>query len=773
MLCICNELVHELPVIKNDTVFIASYTATTRTYEIIFEVNGIEYTELYEYGITPSYKGEYEFTANNIKYKIVGWDKEFIPVNKSAKYIANVSTEGSADYCNITFDVSGDTLVIPTLKNTNPTFYGIPYKKPSDFCTYEFIGWFDGETTYDKEQLLPLASGEVTYYALFDEIYKYVNITYYLNNEVIHISSAKYGDIPSYTGDLIEKYSDQVYDYIHNGWECDGVVYTDTLPYAYKDANYHAVFEKVLKTYTLTINYIKDDQIISSKYYYNFGDSFYINTPTIEGYSTNALFISGILYEDTIIDVQYINSTPWDGQEILSFDNGLGTENEPYVISSGAHLAYLAQEVDNGNTFKDKYFKLTNNIDLGNHEWNPIGNYSNTFEGSFDGNNNAIINFTYSCNLIDSDANSSVGLFSNNSGIIKNLVVYGNATSTVKNSAIISGLNAGIIENVKVYGALSGYTYCGGIAGKNDGVINNCINICTISAKNSGTHIAGIAGYNTENSSINNCVNEGNISATNNYISGIVGYSLSIVSNSNNYGLISGNNYVAGICSYTSSDIINCGNYSFINGKKYVAGITGYSTAVIDKCVNYGRIVNTSTQTAGIAGYSTGIIKNSINNGDITSSSTSLGGIVGGMKPSSADSGIFDCENTGTIYSKCTGSNAVTGGIAGRIDYNGSFKPTIKGCHNKGKVYSNASYTGGIVGACNGGIVITSINSAFVNGGAGAYIGGIAGSNYASGDVNNCTNYGVVVGGSSVGQICGQLTSTSSSTSNNELGKKL
>ena len=41
------EHINELPKIKDDTVFVASYTATTRTYEIIFDINGIEYSEFY------------------------------------------------------------------------------------------------------------------------------------------------------------------------------------------------------------------------------------------------------------------------------------------------------------------------------------------------------------------------------------------------------------------------------------------------------------------------------------------------------------------------------------------------------------------------------------------------------------------------------------------------------------------------------------------------------------------------------------------------------
>ena len=52
----------------------------------------------------------------------------------------------------------------------------------------------------------------------------------------------------------------------------------------------------------------------------------------------------------------------------------------------------------------------------------------------------------------------------------------------------------------------------------------------------------------------------------------------------------------------------------------------------------------------------------------------------------------------------------------------------------------------------------------------GVYVGGIAGSNYGYGAVKNCINYAMVTGGGSVGQICGQLTSTSSSENCSEKG---
>jgi hypothetical protein len=77
---------------------------------------------------------------------------------------------------------------------------------------------------------------------------------------------------------------------------------------------------------------------------------------------------------------------------------------------------------------------------------------------------------------------------------------------------------------------------------------------------------------------------------------------------------------------------------------------------------------------------------------------------------------------------------------------------------------------GGITGICNGATVVASANYATIKNSSGAYVGGIAGSNYGYGFVSNCTNFGTIIGVSSVGEICGQLTSTSKATLNTQNG---
>lgn len=58
------------------------------------------------------------------------------------------------------------------------------------------------------------------------------------------------------------------------------------------------------------------------------------------------------------------DSNIWDGTVAAGFDGGTGTETDPYLISNGAELAYLADMVNKGTDYTDNHFKLTADIVL-------------------------------------------------------------------------------------------------------------------------------------------------------------------------------------------------------------------------------------------------------------------------------------------------------------------------------------------------------------------------------------------------------------------------
>ena len=101
-------------------------------------------------------------------------------------------------------------------------------------------------------------------------------------------------------------------------------------------------------------------------------------------------------------------------------------------------MKLLAEKVNGGVTYKDKYFKLTADIDLKNEpNWTPIGTMlveeGIPFLGTFDGGGHQITN------LKISNGGEYAGLFGN---------VWG-AT----------------IQNCNVTGEINGYNHTGGIVG--------------------------------------------------------------------------------------------------------------------------------------------------------------------------------------------------------------------------------------------------------------------------------------------------------------------
>ena len=175
--------------------------------------------------------------------------------------------------------------------------------------------------------------------------------------------------------------------------------------------------------------------------------------------------------------------------------------NDPYIIANGDELAFFAQQVNAGVTYEGVYFKLSYDISLGNYEFGTIGTDSSYFKGVFDGNGHTISGLT-----INSDQ-QYVGLFSQTSGTIKNLGVYGTVTQTTETNLAAAGmlvgqlLNGGRISDCYTVGTLtsnSTYTiHCGGLVGYSKGTITNSYSSADVKATSSSliSYAGGLIGY--------------------------------------------------------------------------------------------------------------------------------------------------------------------------------------------------------------------------------------------------------------------------------------
>ena len=166
------------------------------------------------------------------------------------------------------------------------------------------------------------------------------------------------------------------------------------------------------------------------------------------GKSIDGITISVIATQDTIetdstgnqydANAQY----PWDGEDIKEV---IPVENNTYIVSTPAELAWIAQEVNtNGKSFSGKTIRLDTDIDLGNKTWNPIGQTgAGQFQGTFDGNGYAISNFVVDTTSQNGTYHAS-GLFGwVNGATIKNLTIK---NANVKGNQYVGAI-AGYIES--------------------------------------------------------------------------------------------------------------------------------------------------------------------------------------------------------------------------------------------------------------------------------------------------------------------------------------
>lgn len=227
-----------------------------------------------------------------------------------------------------------------------------------------------------------------------------------------------------------------------------------------------------------------------------------------------------------VINNDYGNYVIWDGYSISSsFDGGDGSIDNPYQIASGSTLMYFKTliESDQYETYYNKNYKLTSNINLDNHQIWGIGNLEKPFSGNFNGNGYSIANIKLG-SIYDNN-NYYIGLFNYLSSAnitnlnLKNITYEYNFTETYQEiyigtlSAILDNTT---VNNIGIYTMNSNYNaIIGGLSGiiKNGSEIQNCYINASI---NSNKPSSLIAGNLINNNSISDIILFGSVN-NNNY----------------------------------------------------------------------------------------------------------------------------------------------------------------------------------------------------------------------------------------------------------------
>ena len=330
----------------------------------------------------------------------------------------------------------------------------------------------------------------------------------------------------------------------------------------------------------------------------------------------------------------------WDGSTAAAFAGGTGTAENPYQIANGAQLAYLASSVNGGETYEDKYFVLTANINLNGLSWTPIANtFSDAllegpdyrvFAGNFDGKGYTISNVSIGSETAPLEADV-FGLFGATEGKISNL--------NLDNVSI-----HGIAKTASI-GAVIGFS--GGLVGYSGGSIENChvTGLTMDMSAPSNVYVAaywvgGLVGALDGTQLINECSVSGSI--TEKAGKGSIG------------GLIGELGKAAKITYSRSNVTVNVKADS--RGGADVGGFIGKGNGktdaetVIRNCYATGNVTG-GAYTGGFAGGLWGLnIKNCYASGNVSQAAAAMASFVGTDASDSAYYGsITNCFTTGSV----------------------------------------------------------------------------------------------------------------------------
>ena len=226
----------------------------------------------------------------------------------------------------------------------------------------------------------------------------------------------------------------------------------------------------------------------------------FTDVPFQRNYRTNILgnFLSGDATWTVIINPEWNTPDYVEEQWSAGMITPVTPVEDVYTINLPSELAWIAQQVNAGNTFAGKTVKLAKDINLNNGEWTPMGGVSSypsvAFHGTLDGDNHKILNLNCSDNTKKYAAAALIG----------------GGHCTVKNLTI---------ENVNVTSshyaaALVGYVGDGGLVLTNCAVKTGTITsvpewLDTETEYDNGDKVGGLVGYCAGACTITGCSVDG------------------------------------------------------------------------------------------------------------------------------------------------------------------------------------------------------------------------------------------------------------------------
>ena len=328
---------------------------------------------------------------------------------------------------------------------------------------------------------------------------------------------------------------------------------------------------------------------------YDKGGDTYTALVAPQSVATGTAFITCKFTNGKVFVYKMKNDAEWKAGEEYTYTVSLAAAEDPgYTVSDDGktYEVYNAEGLKNIAELVNEEWKLginitlTDNIDLTDIDWTPIGKDDNkAYTGTFDGNGKTITGLTVTGSY------KYAGLFGDidENGTVKNVVLEGVQITSDNSSGYAGGVAGdswGTIENCSVSGSVSGTTFAGGVVGSQWG---GSITGCNSSATVKGVIFAGgIAGETNSGASLTGCyatddVTVENDGTNNSHAGGVVGY--------NGGGTLT--------ACYATGSVTGSGS-----GTIYVGGVTGSNNlGILTACYHAkGDVSGPTGTTGGVAG---------------------------------------------------------------------------------------------------------------------------------------------------------------------------
>ena len=350
---------------------------------------------------------------------------------------------------------------------------------------------------------------------------------------------------------------------------------TYTLANVTKDQTITVTFQK--QTYTVTVTAGTGGTASVSSKEVGHGDSVTVTVTPDGGYIVDSVQDNG-----TDVTGQVKNNT-YTLTNVTASHNITVTFQKltSYMVTTSEQLMDWAEEVRNGNRSLD--CTLAADITL-TEPWTPVGtDYQNPYTGTFDGNNHTIRGLTVT------GSNEYAGLFGyiGKDGTVKNVKledVQITSDHQYANVGGVAGMNDGTIENCSVSGRVRGYS-AGGVVGQQ---YSGSITLCNSSATVQGTsQVGGVVGYTNYGVTLTACYATGDVTAENNNTAGTF--------------------FAGGVVGSNGGNLTACyatGKVTGGTGSIYVGGVTGSNdSGTLTACYHAAETVSgPDGATGGVTG---------------------------------------------------------------------------------------------------------------------------------------------------------------------------